>query len=40
VDVNLLVIGQNEQLSREAWADNHRGDRMSLEPPGRRRLFL
>jgi len=29
-DVTVLVIGQNEQLSREAWADNHLGDRMDL----------
>ena len=34
VDVTILVIGQNEQLSREAWADNHAGDRMSLELVG------
>jgi beta-glucosidase len=34
-DVVLLVLGQNEQLSREAWADNHRGDRTSLDLPGR-----
>jgi beta-glucosidase len=34
VDLNVLVIGQNEQLSREAWANNHLGDRMSLELPG------
>ena len=34
VDLNVLVIGQNEQLSREAWANNHRGDRMNLELPG------
>jgi beta-glucosidase len=34
VDVNILVLGQNEQLSREAWADNHRGDRMSLDLVG------
>ena len=33
-DVVLLVLGQNEQLSREGWADNHRGDRMSLDLPG------
>jgi beta-glucosidase len=33
--VVLLVLGQNEQLSREAWADNHRGDRTSLDLPGR-----
>jgi beta-glucosidase len=34
VELNVLVIGQNEQLSREAWADNHRGDRMSLDLVG------
>ena len=34
VDVNILVLGQNEQLSREAWADDHRGDRMNLELVG------
>jgi beta-glucosidase len=34
VDLNVLVIGQNEQLSREAWNDHHRGDRMSLELVG------
>jgi beta-glucosidase len=34
-DVVLLALGQNEQLSREAWADNHRGDRMSLGLAGR-----
>jgi beta-glucosidase len=34
-DVTLLVLGQNEQLSREAWADNHLGDRMTLDLVGR-----
>jgi len=34
-DVVLLVLGQNEQLSREGWADNHVGDRMTLDLPGR-----
>jgi beta-glucosidase len=34
-DVVLLVLGQNEQLSREAWSDNHQGDRTSLDLPGR-----
>jgi beta-glucosidase len=34
-DVVLLVLGQNEQLSREAWAESHRGDRLSLDLPGR-----
>jgi beta-glucosidase len=30
-DVIVLVLGDNEQLSREAWADNHLGDRNSLD---------
>lgn len=30
-DVILLVLGENEQLSREAWADNHLGDTNTLE---------
>lgn len=34
-DVTLLVLGQDEQLSREAWADTHRGDRMTLDLVGR-----
>jgi beta-glucosidase len=34
-NVVLLVLGQTEQLSREAWADNHRGDRMTLDLMGR-----
>lgn len=34
-DVVLLVLGQNEQLSREAWSDTHLGDRMTLDLPGR-----
>jgi len=34
-DVVLLVLGQNEQLSREAWADTHRGDRDNLGLVGR-----
>ncbi len=34
-DVTLLVLGQNEQLSREGWAENHRGDRMTLDLVGR-----
>ena len=33
-EVTVLVIGQNEQLSREAWADTHLGDRMNLELVG------
>ncbi|HET6148237.1 MAG TPA: glycoside hydrolase family 3 N-terminal domain-containing protein [Polyangia bacterium] len=34
-DLTVLVVGQNEQLSREGWADNHRGDRMDLDLVGR-----
>jgi beta-glucosidase len=30
-DVVLLVLGENEQTSREAWAVNHLGDRDSLD---------
>lgn len=30
-DVIVLVLGDNEQTSREAWADNHLGDRSSLD---------
>jgi beta-glucosidase len=33
-DLTVLVLGQNEQLSREAWANNHLGDRMNLELVG------
>ncbi|HUG46399.1 MAG TPA: glycoside hydrolase family 3 N-terminal domain-containing protein [Sphingomicrobium sp.] len=33
-DVVVLVLGDNEQLSREAWADNHLGDRTSLDLVG------
>jgi beta-glucosidase len=33
-DVIFLVLGDNEQLSREAWADNHLGDRNSLDLVG------
>jgi len=29
-DAILLVLGDNEQLSREAWADGHLGDRATL----------
>ena len=34
-DTILLVLGDNEQTSREAWADNHMGDRDSLDLMGR-----
>ncbi|MDG2521157.1 glycoside hydrolase family 3 N-terminal domain-containing protein [Caulobacter segnis] len=30
-DVVIMVLGDNEQTSREAWADNHLGDRDSLD---------
>ena len=30
-DVAVLVIGENESTNREAWAENHLGDRDSLE---------
>jgi beta-glucosidase len=30
-DVIVMVLGDNEQTSREAWADTHLGDRSSLD---------
>lgn len=33
-DTIILVLGDNEQTSREAWADNHLGDRESLDLMG------
>jgi beta-glucosidase len=33
-DIVVMVLGENEELSREAWADQHLGDRSSLELPG------
>jgi beta-glucosidase len=30
-DISILVLGENEQTSREAWAVNHPGDRDSLD---------
>jgi beta-glucosidase len=30
-DVVVMVLGDNEETSREAWADNHLGDRDSLD---------
>lgn len=33
-DVAILVVGGNEQTSREAWAVDHLGDRLSLRLPG------
>lgn len=34
-EVIVLAIGQNEQVSREAWAKNHLGDRTDLDLIGR-----
>jgi beta-glucosidase len=33
-DVIVMVLGDNEQLSREAWADQHLGDRSTLDLVG------
>jgi len=33
-DVSLLVLGGNEDTNKEAWADNHLGDRDSLDLVG------
>ena len=33
-DVIVMVLGDNEQTSREAWADTHMGDRSSLDLVG------
>src|SRR6185369_12718868 len=33
-DTIIMVLGDNEQTSREAWADNHLGDRQSLDMYG------
>jgi beta-glucosidase len=30
-DVAILVVGENESTNREAWAEDHRGDRDSLD---------
>ncbi|MGA2490347.1 MAG: glycoside hydrolase family 3 N-terminal domain-containing protein [Anaerolineales bacterium] len=34
-EVVLLVLGENETVCREAWGENHLGDRDSLDLPGR-----
>ena len=34
-DVAIVVVGGNEDTNKEAWADNHLGDRDSLELVGR-----
>ena len=36
----LLVLGGNEQTSREAWAKNHLGDRTSLDLPGQQNELI
>jgi beta-glucosidase len=33
-DTIVMVLGENEQLSREAWADQHLGDRSALDLVG------
>jgi beta-glucosidase len=39
-DVVILAIGDNEQISREAWGRNHMGDRTSLDLFGRQEDLL
>src|ERR1039458_1567924 len=39
-DVVLLAIGDNEQISREAWSRTHMGDRTSLDLFGRQEDLL
>jgi beta-glucosidase len=39
-EVVLLVLGDNEQTCREGWGENHRGDRDSLDLPGRQDELL
>lgn len=34
-DLAIVVVGDNEQTSREAWAEGHLGDRTSIELVGR-----
>ena len=34
-DVSILVLGGNEDTNKEAWADNHLGDRDSLDLVGK-----
>jgi len=38
-DAVVLVLGSNEDTNKEAWADNHIGDRDSLELVGRQNLL-
>lgn len=39
-DVVVMVLGGNEQTSREAWAKNHLGDRTSLDLPGQQNELI
>ncbi len=39
-DIVILAIGDNEQITREAWARNHMGDRTSLDLFGRQEDLL
>jgi len=39
-EVIILAIGDNEQITREAWARNHMGDRTSLDLFGRQEDLL
>ncbi|MDX9847923.1 MAG: glycoside hydrolase family 3 N-terminal domain-containing protein [Tenuifilaceae bacterium] len=39
-DVVLLVIGENESICREAWSENHRGDRDGLNLFGRQEELI
>ena len=39
-DVVLLVLGDNEQTCREAWAEHHLGDRDNLDLPGSQETLL
>jgi beta-glucosidase len=39
-DVVILVIGQNEQTSREAWSKQHMGDRTDLDLIGRQNELI
>jgi beta-glucosidase len=38
-DVIVMVLGGNEQTSREAWADTHLGDRASLDLVGQQEVL-
>lgn len=39
-DVAIVVVGDNEATSREAWSDNHLGDRTSLELLGEQQQLV